>query len=312
MIFRRLLVCVLLVAPNLSMPLFAASKEIVELQRDLGMLQQQVKDLQRSQDEKFAGLQVLVQQAVDGANKATTSVAVIQSSLGQSLKDQQGQVVGPVVVLGTRMDTMSNDLRTVQQAVSDLAGVMSRMQAQLTDLGNAVKLINTPLAAPPQQPGSTPVPAGPGAAEVPPIPANALYDNAMRDKGSGKLDLALQEYADYLKWYGNTDYAPNAQFYIGMIHFGQGNFEAAVKDFDMVLEKYQDNTKTPDARLYKGKSLVRIQGHKTEGADEFKELIRRYPNTDSAKLAWHGIDLAGSAVLGAPCGAEGDSQAERA
>jgi len=53
----------------------------------------------------------------------------------------------------------------------------------------------------------------------------------------------------------------------------------------MVLEKYQDNTKTPDARLYKGKSLVRIQGHKTEGADEFKELIRRYPNTDSAKLA---------------------------
>jgi TolA-binding protein len=285
MIFRRLLVCVLLVAPNLSMPLFAASKEIVELQRDLGMLQQQVKDLQRSQDEKFAGLQVLVQQAVDGANKATTSVAVIQSSLGQSLKDQQGQVVGPVVVLGTRMDTMSNDLRTVQQAVSDLAGVMSRMQAQLTDLGNAVKLINTPLAAPPQQPGSTPVPAGPGAAEVPPIPANALYDNAMRDKGSGKLDLALQEYADYLKWYGNTDYAPNAQFYIGMIHFGQGNFEAAVKDFDMVLEKYQDNTKTPDARLYKGKSLVRIQGHKTEGADEFKELIRRYPNTDSAKLA---------------------------
>ena len=282
MIFRRLLVCVLLVAPNLSMPLFAASKEIVELQRDLGMLQQQVKDLQRSQDEKFAGLQVLVQQAVDGANKATTSVAVIQSSLGQSLKDQQGQVVGPVVVLGTRMDTMSNDLRTVQQAVSDLAGVMSRMQAQLTDLGNAVKLINTPLAAPPQQPGSTPVP---GAAEVPPIPANALYDNAMRDKGSGKLDLALQEYADYLKWYGNTDYAPNAQFYIGMIHFGQGNFEAAVKDFDMVLEKYQDNTKTPDARLYKGKSLVRMQGHKTEGADEFKELIRRYPNTDSAKLA---------------------------
>src|SRR5471030_3511968 len=130
MIFRRLLVCLLFAAPTLS---FAASKEIVELQRDLGMLQQQVKDLQRSQDEKFAGLQVLVQQAVDGANKATTSVAVIQSSLGQSLKDQQGQVVGPVVVLGTRMDTMSNDLRTVQQAVSDLAGVMSRMQAQLTD-----------------------------------------------------------------------------------------------------------------------------------------------------------------------------------
>jgi TolA-binding protein len=274
------------------MPSFAASKEIVELQRDLGMLQQQVKDLQRSQDEKFAGLQVLVQQAVDGANKATTSVAVIQSSLSQSLKDQQGQVVGPVVVLNTRMTEMSNDLRTVQQAVSDLASVMSRMQAQLTDLGNAVKLIGTPPAAPPPQSGSTPggTPGGPGNAgagttEVPPIQAKDLYDNAMRDKGSGKLDLALQEFADYLKWYGNTDLAPNAQFYIGMIHYGQGNFEAAVKDFDMVLERFHDNNKTPDARLYKGKSLVRMQGHRTEGADEFKELIKRYPDTDSAKLA---------------------------
>jgi TolA-binding protein len=268
-------------------PSFAASKEIVELQRDLGLLQQQVKDLQRSQDEKFATVTELARQAIDAASKANTGVAVIQSSLSQSLKDQQSQVVGPVVAFGTRMDNLSNDLRTVQQAVSDLAGVMSRMQAQLTDLGNAVKLINTPPAAPPQQGGSTPggTPGGPGTAEVPPIPANALYDNAMRDKGSGKLDLALQEYADYLKWYGNTDYAPNAQFYIGMIHYGQGNYEAAVKYFDMVLERYQDNNKTPDARLYKGKSLVRMQGHRTEGADEFKELIKRYPNTDSAKLA---------------------------
>jgi tol-pal system protein YbgF len=292
MIFRRLLVCVLFAAPSLSMPAFAASKEIVELQRDLGMLQQQVKDLQRSQDEKFAGLQVLVQQAVDGANKANTSVAVIQSSLSQSLKDQQAQVVGPVVVLRTSIDNVSNDLRTVQQAVSDLASLMSRMQAQLTDLGNAVKLINTPPVAPPQQPGPTPGGtqsgpgnAVPGTAEVPPILSKDLYDNATRDKGSGKLDLALQEFADYLKWYGNTELAPNAQFYIGMIHYGQGNFDAAVKDFDMVLERFHDNNKTPDARLYKGKSLVRMQGHKTEGADEFKELIKRYPNTDSAKLA---------------------------
>ena len=36
--------------------------------------------------------------------------------------------MGPVVALGTRMDNLSNDLRTVQQAVSDLASLMARMQ----------------------------------------------------------------------------------------------------------------------------------------------------------------------------------------
>jgi tol-pal system protein YbgF len=302
MIIRHLLVCVLLAAPILSVPSFGASKEIMELQRDLASLQQQVKDLQRSQDDRFATLTESSRQAIEAANRASTGVAVIQSSINQSLKDLQAQVVGPVVAAGARMDNVSNDLRTVQQAVSDLAAMMSRMQAQLTDLGNAVKLSNVPAAAPPPQPGS-----GPGGNDVPPIPAKDLYDHAVGDKGSGKLDIALQEFADYLKWYGNTELAPNAQFYIGMIHYGQGNYDAAVKDFDMVLEKYQDNTKTPDARLYKGKSLVRMQGHKTEGADEFKELIKRYPNTDSAKQACSELTTLGLRC-GPPAAAKGPAK----
>ena len=51
MMFRRVLVCILFAAPALS---FGASKEIMELQRDVALLQQQIKDLQRSQDDKFA------------------------------------------------------------------------------------------------------------------------------------------------------------------------------------------------------------------------------------------------------------------
>ena len=62
--FRRLLVCVLLAAPALS---FAASKEITELQRDVALLQQQLRDLQRSQDEKLSALLELTRQAVDTA-----------------------------------------------------------------------------------------------------------------------------------------------------------------------------------------------------------------------------------------------------
>ena len=70
--------------------------------------------------------------------------------------------------------------------------------------------------------------------------------------------LPLQEFNDYLKYYGNTDLAPNAQFYIAMIHFAQGNYENAVKEFDMVLEKYPDNNKTRRCALYKGLALVKM------------------------------------------------------
>jgi TolA-binding protein len=279
--FRRLLICVLLAAPALS---FAASKEITELQRDVAQLQQQLRDLQRSQDEKFSALLELVRQAVEFSSKANTGTAVMQNSLGKNLEDQLKQVVGPVVGLNTRMDNMSNDVRTLQQAVSDMTSLMAKMQSQMNDLTTAVKAINIAPVPPPAQAGSTPG-GGPGQ-DVPPMPATNLYDNAMRDKGSGKLDLALQEFADYLKWYPTADLAPNSQFYIGMIHYGQGNYEAAAQEFDMVLEKYPEtNSKAREARLYKGRSLVHMPGHKTEGADEFLELIKRYPTSDEAKQA---------------------------
>ncbi|HEY2013425.1 MAG TPA: hypothetical protein VGH38_07985, partial [Bryobacteraceae bacterium] len=213
--FRRVLVCTAVAAAMLTLspaPSSAASKEILELQRDVATLQDMVKAMQRSQDERFAALQVLVQQSLTAANDASKSVAVIQSGFEKNLRDQEARVVTPVVGLGSRMDQMSTDMRTVSQAVSDLTGMISKIQSQLTDLNNAVKVIQTPAAAPPATVGGVPggAPGGSGA-DVPTMSSSALYDNATRDRMGGKLDLALQEYADYLKWYGNTDLAPNAQ-----------------------------------------------------------------------------------------------------
>jgi cob(I)alamin adenosyltransferase len=76
MTFWRTLLPALLICPSLT---FAASKEIIELQRDLALLQEQVRTLQRAQDEKFSAIQVLVQQALDSANKTSTSVAVCRT-----------------------------------------------------------------------------------------------------------------------------------------------------------------------------------------------------------------------------------------
>jgi TolA-binding protein len=115
--------------------------------------------------------------------------------------------------------------------------------------------------------------------------ATNLYNAARSDYSSGKIDLAGPEFADYLRCYGNTELAPNAQFYIAMIHYSQKNFDDAVRDFDAVLEKYSDNPKTADSLLYKGRALAQMPGHKTEGANEFREVIRRFPRTDQAKMA---------------------------
>ena len=63
---------------------FGASKEIVELQRDVAILQDQVRQVQRTLDEKMAQLTLLLQQTEDNSSKASSSVANLQSSVGQT------------------------------------------------------------------------------------------------------------------------------------------------------------------------------------------------------------------------------------
>jgi len=278
---RILMVCVLVAAPALAP---AASKEIQELQRDIALLQQQIKDLQRSQDEKLASLTELARQAIEAANRANTGVAVIQSNLDKSLRSQEDKVVAPVVGLGTQIREISNNVSTLTQAVSDLTSTLNRMQTQMADIDQQLKAMQKPIE-PPKQDTGTGGSAPPMSNAPCTTPATTLYDTARRDYSSGKYDIAVNEFNDYLRCYGNTDLAPNAQFYIAMTHYGQKNFEDAVHEFDMVLEKYPDNNKTAEALLYKGRSLAQMPGHKTDGANEWRELIKRFPRSDQAKMA---------------------------
>jgi TolA-binding protein len=288
--FRRFAVCALVAAAALALvPLRspAASKEIMELQRDVAGLQEQLRLLKESQDKQLSALTVLVQQALDTSKTSTTGVAVIQNNLQQSLKDLEAKVVTPVAGLSTRLDGMDQDMRILQQSVSDLTGSMNKLQQQLTDLNRAVAILQAPAPAPP----AATSPTGGGAPMANAVPENApcppasqLFPDANSDRGAGKYDLALKEYADYLRCYGNLPLAPNAQFYIGSVHSLQGDNESAVKDFDVVLEKYPDNNKTPDALYSKGLALEKL-GRLTDGANEFAELIKRFPKSDLAAKA---------------------------
>jgi TolA-binding protein len=285
---RRLSVLVLALSPVAAL---AASKEILELQRDVAQLQDSLKQLQQTQDRQLAALTELVRQSLDNSGKNSSSLAVLDNTLRQSLQDLQAKVTTPVAGLSARMDGVSNDVRALQQAVSDLTASMEKMQAQLTDLNNAVKLLQVPAAPPPGQgpAGVGAMPGAPGAgtmaAQQPCMPSSDLYNGALRDRNGGKLDLSLQGFQDFVRCYGNTELAPNAQYYIGWIHYSQADYPSAVNDFDAVLEKYPDNNnKMPDAFYYKGLSLVKMN-QRTAASEEFIQLIQRFPSNSLAPQA---------------------------
>ncbi len=263
---------------------FAQKREFVELQRDVAALQDQVRALQQSNSENMGRLTALLQQAIDSINKVNTNVALLDKSL-----------TNPVAAVGTKVDSMATEFQSLRVSLDDVSAKLAKLQQGLIDLNNTVKVISAP------PPPPTPAPGTPGAAGGPPpgMTSESLYANAMRDVGSGRYDIAQQEFSDYLKYYPNSEMAPNAQYYIGEIYYTQKEYDDALKAFDAVLERYPDNNKTLDAMYMKGRTLFQM-GERTKAANEFRAVYNRSPRSElgnkaRAQLTNMGLSVSGSA-----------------
>jgi tol-pal system protein YbgF len=286
---------ILILASAVSPLVCGANKDMIELQRDVALLQDQV----RSLNDKITTLTTLVQQALDNTKQSNTSLAVMQSNFQDTLKRQQEGVTAPVVAVGTKIDQMSEDFRSVRESVLDMNSRLSKLDAKVTDLQQAINILKNPPPPPDTTTVVTPTGGSPTTGSSgPPITGNTIvpaapprgmqaestYTNAYRDYVGGNYDLAMQGFADYLKYFGTTQFAPNAQYYIGDIYFRRKDYDNAVQAFDAVLEHYQDNSKTADAHLMKGRSLLAL-GKRDAAAREFREVTSRYPSSDASPKA---------------------------
>jgi TolA-binding protein len=271
---------------------FGASKEIMELQRDVALLQDQVRNLQSTLDQKVAAIQALTQQTLDSVNRTNTTVAIMQNGFNDAMKQQQQSLNGPVANVGQKLDQMSEDFRAVRESVLDMNTRMGKLDAKIADLESLINTVRAPAAPPPGNgpPATGTVPSNdansglsPGfgsngaAAGAPPqgMQAGALYTNAYGDYMAGKYDIAMQEFSDYLRYFGNTDLAPNAQFYVANIYSRKADYNNALMAFDTVLEKFPENAKTADSRFQKAMCLVKL-GRNDSAAREFRDVYARY------------------------------------
>ena len=171
------------------------------------------------------------------------------------------------------MEQISGQIQSLHDTVDELKSRLAKVSKQLDDMQQGGQNLAagqpgmTASAGPPPAAGAD---SNPAASQAP--PADVLYNNALRDYNSGKYDLSSQEFGDYVKYYSNTDLAGNAQFYLADIEYRQGNFEAAVRDYDKVLEQYPGGNKAAAAQLKKGYALLEL-GQREAGIRELKSLI---------------------------------------
>ncbi|HEX3354820.1 MAG TPA: tol-pal system protein YbgF [Terriglobales bacterium] len=255
------------------MPAWGVNKDMVQLQTQVQDLQDRIAHMQQSFDERMGVMQHLIEQSTDRANKVATSVTDLQTTLQKQQADS-----------GTKVDQLSGQIQSLNDTLDELKARLGKVSKQLEDMQAAQQSLAVQQTQQQQQ------------ASAP--PPDVLYNNALRDYQAGKNDLAVQEFSDYVKYYPNTDLAGNANFYLADIQFKQGNYQAAAKSYDLVLQSFPDGNKAAAAELKKGLALIEL-GQQEAGIASLRHVIQRYPKSNEALQARERLRKLGVATTGA-------------
>ena len=114
---------------------------------------------------------------------------------------------------------------------------------------------------------------------------NEAYDKALnlvlKDK---RYEQAIPAFRSFNETYPQSTYAPNARYWLGQLLFNKGELAQAEQEFSVVVERFTDSNKRPDA-LLKLAMVAQQQNNAEKAIQLYRQLINEYPNSTSAQLA---------------------------
>ncbi len=229
-------------------------------------------------------LKTLIEQTADTVNRMTQTVEGLEQSVRQTVAGN-----------GIRIESLVTQVRALRDSVEELGARFGRVSQQLAETQSVLQSVDGRLAThtpppPPQgnQPGGT-LPDGTGTGSGTPTGASApaagtLYNSALRDFNAGNYDLAEQQFKDYLRYYSETEYGGNAQYYLGEIEYQRRRFQSAITAYDQVLEDFPGSYKTAASYLKKGYAMLELD-QREKAMALLRIVVEKFPRWDEAKLA---------------------------
>ncbi|MEJ5058914.1 MULTISPECIES: tol-pal system protein YbgF [unclassified Pseudomonas] len=219
-----------------------------------------------------------------------------------------GGVSAPVSAQGelfNQLQQMQQQIERQQGAIEVLQNDVARMKQEGLEryqdldrrIGTGVAPAATPenssgggdLNAPAAAAGAS---AGAAAAQAPasgsepadPAKEKLYYDAAFDLIKAKDFDKASQAFAAFLRKYPNSQYAGNAQYWLGEVNLAKGDLQGAGQAFAKVSQLYPKHAKVPDS-LYKLADVERRLGHTDKVKGILQQVVAQYPGTSAAQLA---------------------------
>jgi tol-pal system protein YbgF len=202
--------------------------------------------------------------------------------------------------IGTELQTHQNILKSTTADLEALKSKLQELSHSQGNLGRTVDTLATRLPAvetakpePPPQVEPAPSEASPperqsppreASPPAPPVPPQEAYQQAFALYSSGRLAEAGTAFQAYLQRYPGSDYAANAQYWLGECYYSQKEFRQALAAFTKVVTDSPHGRKAPDALLKIAYSQVSL-GEKATAKKTLQSLVEKFPSSEAAAKA---------------------------
>jgi tol-pal system protein YbgF len=215
-----------------------------------------------------------------------------------------------LIQLANELEQVRNDTKTLRGQLDQLRyesqNAATRQRDLYVDVDKRLQSLEqaqrTQAALPPAQPpggfaANTPSPSAPAAATPapPPTPARPAgtdqqnYQAAFDLMQGRKYEEAGKAFTDFLAGFPQSPLADNAQYWLAETHYVRGQYQAALPEFQKVIDSYPQSSKQPDALLKIGYCQDEL-GNKAAARTTLQQVTRKYPDTTAARLATQRLD----------------------
>jgi tol-pal system protein YbgF len=122
------------------------------------------------------------------------------------------------------------------------------------------------------------------AATPPPASADELWNQGRTAFEASRHEEAREIFKRLAVQFPQHDRADDAQYFRGESHFGQKDYEAAIREYQKVFDKYADSALADDA-LFRAGEAAQLLKNCTEARAYFGLLRQKYPKSNLVKKA---------------------------
>jgi len=195
------------------------------------------------------------------------------------LQSQLDAMQGEVDQLRGAVEVNTNELQKVLERQRELYLEIDKRVEALKQSGTLAST-DTPVST--SQPSTAMPSAGITASQV---GEDDAYESAVNlILKSREYDKAIPAFQSFIEQFPNSEYAPNAHYWLGQLLFNKQEWADASEQFNVVVSRFTDSAKRPEALVKLG-VIAQRTGDAALARQLFEQVVSEYPNSSARRLA---------------------------